>query len=129
MRKNLLKNMKLTVSKDHKEIKQIPLIKFSYSALAISFLSIIFVLFVYNKLPPVVPLLYGLPEGEMQLVKTVWLIIPALFSILIAIINIVISLFLESTFLKELLIVSSFVVSMFSAITIFKIIFLVGNIL
>lgn len=80
-----------------------------------------------KKLPPEVPLLYGLPEGEEQLVKTIFLTAPAIFIIFFSIFNFFISFFIKDKFAKQILIYSLIFLSFFSFVSIIKIIFLVGS--
>lgn len=85
------------------------------------------VLLLQKRLPPEVPLFYGRAEGEAQLVSSWGLVIPAVFSALVAAANSAIASFLKDDFTKKVLVVSALIVSLFSAITTFKIIFLVGS--
>jgi hypothetical protein len=81
-----------------------------------------------KNLPPEVPLLYGMPEGETQLVKTIFLTLPAFLTIFFSIINFLISIFVKEKFARQILIYSLIFLSFFSLVSIAKIIFLVGNI-
>lgn len=79
-----------------------------------------------NFLPPLAPLFYGRPMGEAQLTNTFGLLVAPGASLLITTINLLLSLWVEDDFLKKLLAVSTVVVSILTAITITKIILLVG---
>lgn len=83
---------------------------------------------IFRKLPPQVPLYYGLPEGEAQLAPALGLILPSLISLATLIVNTMICLFLEDEFLKKVLILTIIGVTFFTTITTIKIIFLVGSI-
>lgn len=82
----------------------------------------------FSKLPPQVPLYYGLPEGEAQLAPALALILPSLVSIATSIVNIMTCFFIEDEFLKKVLILTSIGVTFFATITTIRIILLVGNI-
>lgn len=84
-------------------------------------------LLVISKLPPQVPLFYGLPQTEEQLASAWMLVIPSALAFLMLLGNASLSLFIEGDFLKKALVGASFAVSLFSAVTTLKIIFLVGS--
>lgn len=81
-----------------------------------------------KKLPLEIPLFYGLPEGEEQLTKNIFLIVPAVFAIIFSIINILILIPTKDRFTKGVLIYSLIFISFLSLVSIVKIIFLVGNV-
>jgi hypothetical protein len=91
-----------------------------------SLLTVAVVLVMGRLLPPEVPLFYGKPVGEGQLTSTLGLSIGPAVSLLVLGINIVISFLLSNTFTRKVLIISAFVVSLLIAITVVKIVFLVG---
>lgn len=105
---------------------KLPSRNYVYSSLGISFLIMILVFVLKDLLPPQVPLYYGKPVGEDQLVPTLGLLIAPGVSLGIIIINIALSRIVSDVFFKKALIMSSFFVSLLTAITILKIIFLVG---
>ena len=80
-----------------------------------------------NNLPPVIPLFYGLAEGENQLVHPLFLTIPAGLGLLIILINTLLSTIISNNFIKRSLILSSFAVSLLVFITTVKILLLVGS--
>ena len=84
------------------------------------------VLILKNNLPPLVPLLYGRPAGEAELIVTAGLFIAPAASLIITVLNLLISLWVKDDFLKKILAISSIVIAGLMAITIIKIIFLVG---
>jgi len=88
-------------------------------------ISLVFIL--KNKLPPELPLFYGLPEGEEQLAPTLTLSLPSAISISILIFNTALSLLIDNEFLRKTLVASAFVASFFSIIATFKIFLLVGS--
>lgn len=79
-------------------------------------------------LPPEIPLYYGLPQNDEQLAPAALVILPSLVAMFMTVLNAYFSMFAESTFLKKVLAFTSIAVSLLSAITIVKIIFLVGSI-
>lgn len=99
-----------------------------YSSVALNIINLLTVIILQKFLPPQVPLFYGLVEGEEQLTSSIGLIIPAGLSISLLLTNCAISLLLENRFLQKTLTTTSFTVSLLSAITVAKIVFLVGSI-
>lgn len=109
-------------------ISKIPYVNTIYSATLINvFLVFVVLLLRKNNLPPEVPLFYGLPQGESQIVPSYLLAVPSLFSIIVIFVNTLISLLITNTFLKKSIIISSFVVTVLSVLTTLKIIFLIGS--
>lgn len=102
-----------------------PILIFSFF---VAVLTVTIVLALQGSLPPQVPLFYGAPEGEAQLVPSWELIIPGVFSIVVVFINSMLSTFTKDRFTQQVLVISSLIVTLFSAITTLKIILLVGNI-
>lgn len=99
-----------------------------YISLALNVLNLLMISLLQRHLPPQVPLFYGMAEGEEQLTTSFGLLIPGSLSILIILINGLLSLLLESKFLQKTLSAVSFTVSLLSAITVTKIVLLIGNI-
>lgn len=106
--------------------KNLPLKSCVYASGALSALSIVAVIGLRSYLPPVVPLFYGLPSGVNQLVPTLGLLIVPITSLAITTLNIFLTKFTKDLFFKMTLIVASTFISVLTAITIFKIILLVG---
>jgi len=79
-----------------------------------------------NFLPPLAPLFYGRPVGEAQLTNTFGLLIAPGASLLMTALNLGLSFWIKDNFLKKLLAISAIVISVLTAITITKIILLVG---
>jgi O-antigen/teichoic acid export membrane protein len=111
-----------------KEATKTPLKKYVIISFASSFLGLILSLFSQRFLPPAVPLFYGLPEGEEALVKSIYLILPSVFGVIITLTNLLIAKFTHNNYLKSVLVLSSLISSILATITTFKIILLVGNI-
>jgi len=102
-------------------------IPFKNSLLVATFANVIIILVVLllqKYFPPQVPLLYGLPEGEGQLVSSLSLTIPSIVSLLVIVVNILISYLLKDEFFKKILIVTAVGLTIFSATTTIKIAFL-----
>lgn len=106
--------------------KDIPLKGYLYFSLFLNVLSVVSVLVAKNFLPPVAPLLYGRPEGEGQLVPTLWLLSAPLTSFVITLINILLVRLVKDAFMQKILVMSAFLLSILTTITIVKIVFLVG---
>jgi len=79
-----------------------------------------------SLLPPLVPLFYGRPAGEAQLTNTFGLLIAPGASLLMTLLNLCLSLWAKDGFIKKILAVSAVIISVLSAITITKIVLLVG---
>lgn len=97
-----------------------------YASFAINLVCALLILSVKNFLPPVVPLFYGLPSGSEQLAPSMWLFILPAASTLITFTNFLIASGIKDLYLKKALIISSVFVAILNAITVIKIILLVG---
>lgn len=104
-----------------------PLKNYVLAGGAINLVTVIFILLTQNRLPPQVPLFYGLPQGEGQLTKPVFLLFPPLLSGLIILANLLLARLIKEDFLKKAFAVTGLASAILAAITTFKIIFLVGN--
>lgn len=80
-----------------------------------------------SLLPPEVPLFYGLPEGEDQLVSSLSLIIPSLVSLAIFAINTTLVYFIRDKFIQSALVIATFAVTLLGTITTVRIITLVNS--
>lgn len=107
---------------------KLPFTRYIIAAVIINLIVIIFIFILKNFIPPEVPLLYGRPEGEEQLVSMAWLTIPQFISLGVIITNCLLAYIINEDFLKKVLVLFSLLVSAFSVITTLKIIFLVGSI-
>lgn len=106
--------------------KRLPYKGYVYASLFLSLLTVAVVLAGRSFLPPIVPLFYGRPVGEEQLVISLGLLIAPGISIFITILNVIVAFFINNTFFKKILIAGGFLVSLLVSITVIKIIFLVG---
>lgn len=109
------------------DTRLIPFKKLVLAVVILDLSTIILILVLLGKIPPQVPLFYGLPVSEDQLVKAPFLILPSLIALLLVFLNSLLTFFLKDDFLKKVLIMAAFGTSLFAVITTFKIIFLVGN--
>ena len=107
--------------------KSVPFKGYFYFSSSISLLAAFVVFFTLNILPPVVPLLYGHPEGQAQLVPKLALLVAPAAAMTITIINATLTVLMKNEFLQKILVISAFLISVLSAITVLKIIFLVSS--
>jgi hypothetical protein len=106
--------------------KKTPLKSFVYASLGVNLTIVILILAMKTFLPPVVPLFYGLPSGPSQLGSTLMLLMIPGASIIVTFLNILVARLLKDDFYKKALVVSGTLISFLGAITVIKIIFLVG---
>lgn len=106
---------------------QLPHLPVIFATLGINLVTIAVVILVGGKLPPELPLFFGLPDGELQIARRTLLVVPPLLVTAITIINILWAGRVGDNFLKKSLIFSSLLASIFSSVAVFKIIFLVGS--
>jgi hypothetical protein len=107
-------------------LKKVVLKPYLFSALIINVVVAAVVLLLRGYIPPVVPLFYGLPIGAKQLVPTLLILAAPGTGILIILLNLFLSTWVKETFTKKVLIISAFFASILLAITVIKIILLVG---
>ena len=110
-----------------KELKNLPFKNLIALSAVINILVISFVLILRDRLPPEVPLFYGLPRGEDQLAQSLGLVIPSALSLTILVINSILASFVKNDYLGKVLIVSGATTAIFASVTVLKISFLVGN--
>ena len=106
--------------------KNITFYKYYLASIISNLLSSLCILIIRGFLPPVVPLYYGQPIGSEQLAPNIFLFIIPATSLLITVINIIISKSVNDEFMKKLLAIASLVISLMSIVTLVKIIMLVG---
>ncbi len=85
------------------------------------------VLLFQNTLPPVVPLLYGLPVSSAQLAPSLALVIPPLVAAFLGVLNLMTVKATKDKFLEKLLAGLSIAITALAAITVIKIFLLVGH--
>ncbi len=93
----------------------------------VSFVGMVLVVLLLGNLPPVVPLLYGLPKGEDQLVPKIALIVPLLIAQVITVINMVLVKHTKDHFSQRALVYLVVAVNSLAIITVVKIVLLVGS--
>lgn len=106
--------------------KKITYFNYFLVASTLSIIVAIGILAVRNYLPPVIPLFYGKPVGPEELASKDFLFIVPVISAAISIVNIIISKSESNDFIKKILAATSLVVSFMAAVTVTKIILLVG---
>lgn len=104
----------------------LPLREYIYLSAAIDAVLALTLFLAKNLIPPVVPLFYGSAAGESQIVPSIGLYIAPGASFLILTLNSLIAGLIGNIFLKKILIISTFLFTVFMTITTLKIIFLVG---
>jgi len=97
------------------------------TVLLLSLLSIILLVFVWQRLPPEVPLWYSRPWGESQLANSLWLFLLPLGSVFWFMVSLLCSVYLTKDHLTftQILFLSTVVTSMLSCITLVQIVFLI----
>lgn len=95
--------------------------------LVLQLATLAFVFWAQSHLPPMIPLLYGKPNGAEQLVtKGTLFVLPALTLSLFAFGTIIMES-IKDRFIDQILIGTSFIVSLLSLFATYKIVFLVGS--
>ncbi len=94
---------------------------------AVNLTTMVFTYLELHRIPSIVPLYYGNPTGAEQLGPVSGLFIPPSFVLVSLVTAILINKAYKNDFLESLLILSLSVLTVFSTVTIFKILFLVGN--
>lgn len=106
--------------------KGLPFKEIVYLSLVINIVIAVFIVAFRSFLPPVSPLLYGLPTGADQLVPSLWLLVAPASGLCITILNSILAGLTKESFIKKSLIISSGFVTLLLAITTVKIILLIG---
>lgn len=104
----------------------VPYKNWVFSLLAANVLLALVIYFMLPSLPPVVPLYYGRPYGAEQLSPSWGLIIPSLTAALVCLVNTIVIVTIKDDFLKKVLLGGVLVSSILSAITVIRIVLLVG---
>ncbi|EKE06340.1 MAG: hypothetical protein ACD_19C00016G0013 [uncultured bacterium] len=109
------------------EFDKLPLKKLFILSFLISIITVFLGIGAQFFLPPKIPLYYGLPQTEDQLASSFFIILPAFISIVLTLINLLLSLKTHGYYFGKVLAFTSISISFLSAITTYKIIFLVGS--
>lgn len=88
---------------------------------------IVLIIWFYNQLPPEIPLFFSRPWGTDWLTSTSTIFILPLFSLVTLLINYFLALFYHQRklLLSQLLVIFAFIISLFSTVSVLKIISLV----
>ncbi|MFH1186861.1 MAG: hypothetical protein V1697_01660 [Candidatus Levyibacteriota bacterium] len=89
---------------------------------AIILISILYILFYYNSLPPLLPLFNQLSWGDQRLSKTIGIFIPPLIAFFIFLINLIISsrIYSRAPLLSRILAITSFLISVLTFLFIIR---------
>ena len=110
------------------KLEKLPLKGYFNASWIINFIIIIFSLLVQKRLPPQIPIFYGLPQGEAQLSSPIGILIPSVSSLIFVLLNLFLINIIKDEFIKKVLVVAGLTTAVFASITVVKIIFLVGQI-
>jgi len=83
---------------------------------------------IQKRIPPQIPIFYGLPQGEVQLSSPIGILIPSVSSLIFILLNLSLINVIKDEFIKKILVVAGLTTAIFASITVVKIIFLVGQI-
>lgn len=97
-----------------------------YISCAASLTLAVVIFLLQRNLPPVVPLFYGKPVGAGILTSNYGLLIAPGVSLIITLLNLLISFIVKDSFTKRILIIAALFVTILTAVTVIKIITLVG---
>jgi len=88
---------------------------------------IVLIIWFYNQLPPEIPLYFSRPWGSLWLASSASIFILPLFSLITLLLNYFLALFYhqKKLLLSQLLVIFAFIISLFSTISVLKIISLV----
>lgn len=78
-------------------------------------------------LPPEIPLFYGMPKNDSQLVPSFMIILPSLITLILTIFNLILAIKLNGQYIKKALAFTSISLTLLNIIATLKIIFLVGS--
>lgn len=106
--------------------QDIPFKGYFYASCGLNIAVILAIILLKNFLPPVTPLFYGRPEGATQLVPTIWLILAPFMALILTIVNVFLTKPVKDKLMQQILVVSTLLISVLTAVTILKIVFLVG---
>ncbi len=109
------------------KLTPLPFKEYFIGSLILNLVIAVLVLVLRGMLPPVVPLFYGLPTGEEQLVSNYFLTIPSLIALFLTTINAFITKFFKDTFTHKVLIGLTVAITLLASITTIKIFFLVAS--
>jgi hypothetical protein len=109
------------------ELEKLPLSKLVVFSFVFGLIITLLTLLSQFILPPEIPLFYGMPYGNLQIARSIYILIPPILAVVLTLVNCLIALKIDSHFFKKTLIITAFSLNILSAITVIKIIFLVGS--
>jgi len=110
------------------KLEKLPLKGYFNASWIINFIIIIFSLLIQKRLPPQIPIFYGLPQGEAQLSSSIGILVPSVSSLIFVSLNLFLINIIKDEFIKKILVIAGLATAVFASITVIKIIFLVGYI-
>jgi len=113
---------------DLNKLEKLPLKAYFNASWIINLTIIIFSLLIQKRLPPQIPIFYGLPQGEAQLSPPIGILIPSVSSLIFVLLSLSLINIIKDEFIKKILVVAGLTTAIFASITVVKIIFLVGQI-
>ena len=111
-----------------KKIIKPPLKGYFNASWILNLLVIFFDLLLLKRLPPQIPLFYGLPRGEAQLSSSIGIFIPSVSSLIFISLNLLLIYITQDEFIKKTLVITGLATAVFASIATVKIILLVGQI-
>ncbi len=111
----------------NQDFEKLPLKKLFILSVFSSIILIIIGLLCQIILPPQIPLFYGLPQTEKQLVPSIFIVLPSAISLATTLFNAVLAIKVSDNFLKKTLAFTSISISLLVTITTLKIIFLISS--
>lgn len=121
------RKIKINIKVDPR-FEKLPLKNLYVVSFALNVLAIVSSLFATFILPPEVPLLFGLPQTEEQIVPSFLVSLPNAVALIITFLNALLAIYLDDAYLKRVLSFVSLAITILSLIATSKIIFLVGSI-
>ena len=121
------RKIKINIKVDPR-FEKLPLKNLYVISFVLNVLAIVSSLFATFILPPEVPLLFGLPQTEEQIVPSFLVSLPNAVALIITVLNALLAIYLDDAYLKRVLSFVSLAITILSLIATSKIIFLVGSI-
>lgn len=109
-------------------LEKLPLKGFFNVSWILDFMVIFFGILVQKRLPPQIPIFYGLPQGEAQISPSFGILIPPISSLIFIFLNLFLINVIKDEFIKKTLVIAGLTTAVFASVTVVKIVFLVGQI-
>lgn len=113
---------------DLKKLENLPLKEYFNTSWILNLSTILFCLLLLKRLPPQIPIYYGLPQGEIQLSPSLGILIPSILSLIFILLNLFLISVIKDGYTKKTLIIAGLATSIFASVTVVKIILLIGKI-